>query len=78
MPRQIAYLSEAARINALIFAYDDDTYDRPQELEPLRKVASLTVLPFNACQTGHRTVFTDCFRRNAKAQIVAFIRNNLK
>lgn len=77
-PQQIAYLSSALLINALIFAFNDDTFDRPEELAPLKAVPGLRIVPFSDCEGGgHRTAYTACFRRAARPQVEAFIKARL-
>jgi pimeloyl-ACP methyl ester carboxylesterase len=48
-PQQTAYLRQAKRIDALIFAYSDDDFDRPSELAPLESIPGVRVLAFDAC-----------------------------
>jgi pimeloyl-ACP methyl ester carboxylesterase len=77
-PQQIAYLAGAPRIDALIFAFDDDTFDRPEDLAPLRGVPGLRIVAYNDCAGGgHRTVYTACFRQSARQQIEAYIKARL-
>ena len=77
-PAQTAYLREAKRIEALIFAYSDDDFDRPSELEPLQSIPGLRVLAFDACQRGHGTTYSECFREGAKVEIEDYIKSRLK
>lgn len=77
-PAQIAYLRGAKRIEALIFAYSDDDFDRPSELAPLQSIPGLRVLAFDACQRGHGTTYSDCFRDGAKVEIEDYIKTRLK
>jgi pimeloyl-ACP methyl ester carboxylesterase len=77
-PQQIAHLARAPRIDALIFAYVDDTFDRPQELEPLKGVRGLRIVAFADCEgSGHRTTYTACFRHAARQQIERYIKGRL-
>jgi len=77
-PAQTAYLRQAKRIEALIFAYSDDDFDRPSELAPLESIPGVRVLAFDACQRGHGTTYTDCFREGAKIEIEDYIKTRLK
>ena len=77
-PQQTAYLREAKRIDALVFAYSDDDFDRPSELVPLQSIPGLRVLAFDACQKGHGTTYSDCFRQGAKIEIEDYIKTRLK
>lgn len=76
-PQQTKYLREAKRIDALIFAYSDDDFDRPRELATLETVPGLRVLAFDACEAGHGTTYTECFRARAKAEIERYIQARL-
>lgn len=77
-PRQTAYLRQAKRIDALIFAYSDDDFDRPSELAPLESIPGVRVLAFDACQKGHGTTYSDCFREGARVEIEDYIKARLK
>lgn len=77
LPRQIAYLRQAPRLDALIFAYDDDDFERPADLAPLATIPGLHIVPFNACASGHRTAYSDCFRARARNDIDQYIRERL-
>ncbi len=77
-PQQIAYLREANRIEALIFAYSDDDFDRPSELAPLESIPGLRILAFDACGKGHATAYSDCFREGARVEIEDYIKTRLK
>jgi pimeloyl-ACP methyl ester carboxylesterase len=76
-PRQIGELAAAARIEALIFAYDDDTFDRPRELAPLALVRGVRIVAFNRCGEGHGTAHGQCFRQGARRLIEDYIRARL-
>jgi pimeloyl-ACP methyl ester carboxylesterase len=77
LPEQIAYLKEAPRIEALIFAYSDDEFDRPEELAPLAAIKGLRILAFDACQKGHLTTYSECFRTGARVEIEHYIKTRL-
>lgn len=76
-PQQIAHLREAKRIDALIFAYSDDEFDRPSELAPLESVPGIRILAFDACNSGHSTVYSECFRAGARVEIEDYIKTRL-
>lgn len=76
-PQQLSYLAGARRIQALIFAYDDDTFDRPREIAPLARVPGVRIVPFNGCRAGHTTAYTQCFRYGARGQIESYLRARL-
>jgi pimeloyl-ACP methyl ester carboxylesterase len=77
-PAQTAYLREARRIEALIFAYSDDDFDRPSELAPLESIPGVRLLAFDACQGGHGTTYSDCFREGAKVEIADYVKTRLR
>ncbi len=77
-PEQTAYLRQAKRIDALIFAYSDDDFDRPSELAPLESVPGIRLLAFDACKSGHGTTYSECFREGAKIEIEDYIKTRLK
>jgi pimeloyl-ACP methyl ester carboxylesterase len=77
-PQQTAYLRQAKRIDALIFAYSDDDFDRPSELAPLEAIPGVRIIAFDACQKGHSTTYSDCFREGARVEIEDYIKTRLK
>ena len=77
-PAQTAYLKQAKRIDALIFAYSDDDFDRPSELAPLESVPGIRIIAFDACHKGHGTTYSECFREGAKVEIEDYIKQRLR
>ena len=77
-PAQTAYLKQAKRIDALIFAYSDDDFDRPSELAPLETVPGIRIVAFDACHKGHGTTYSECFREGAKVEIEDYIKQRLR
>lgn len=77
-PQQTDYIRQARRIDALIIAYSDDDFDRPAELAPLESIPGVRLLAFDACQRGHGTTYSDCFREGAKVEIEDYIKARLK
>ena len=69
-PRQIKKMVKAKVIKALIFAYDDDKFNRPKELMFLKEKYpnSVEMVSYN-CGNGHDTGFDDC-RFDATKQII--------
>jgi hypothetical protein len=74
---QIAYLRQAPRIDALIFAYSDDEFDRPSDLAPLAAIPGIRILAFDACHSGHGTTYSECFRVGARVEIEHYIKTRL-
>ena len=60
-PRQIKKMIKAKVIKALVFAYEDDPYNRPKELMFLKKKYpnSVEMVGYN-CRKGHNTSYNDC------------------
>jgi pimeloyl-ACP methyl ester carboxylesterase len=77
-PQQTDYLRQAKRIDALIFAYSDDDFDRPLDLAPLEAIPGVRLLAFDACQKGHGTTYSDCFREGARIEIEDYIKARLQ
>jgi pimeloyl-ACP methyl ester carboxylesterase len=77
LPKQMEFMTQARVLNALIFAFPDDDYDRPQELAPLASISGVTLVAFQDCQGGHLTAFTACFRGKARETIEAYIRSRI-
>jgi hypothetical protein len=60
-PRQVKEMIEAKKIKALIFAYEDDAFNRPKELNFLKEKYPDTVeLVGYKCGNGHSTINNDC------------------
>jgi pimeloyl-ACP methyl ester carboxylesterase len=76
-PRQITYLRQAKRIDALILSYSDDSYDRPEDLAPLESIPGLRILAFDVCGAGHGTTYTECFRTGARVEIEDYLKQRL-
>lgn len=69
-------------MRALIFAFDMDSYERPEDLAPLATLPGVTFagLPSDridglACdgRRAHTTVFRECFRQTQRGRMVEFI-----
>jgi pimeloyl-ACP methyl ester carboxylesterase len=77
-PAQTAYVKQAKRIDALIFAYSDDDFDRPSELATLESVPGIRIVAFDACRRGHGTTYSECFREGARVEIENYIKTRLR
>ncbi len=73
-PRQIADIAAAPRIEALIFAHDDDAFDRFEDLRFLGAIPGVSLVALNDCAAGHVTLYTPCFRERAEDTIARYIR----
>ena len=59
-PKMIARMTAQDSMNAIIFAYQDDAYNRPQDLQFLTdKYKDVKIIPQN-CGQGHGTYRQDC------------------
>jgi pimeloyl-ACP methyl ester carboxylesterase len=77
VPEQVAYLRGALRIEALVFAYSDDAFDRPEDLAPLAAIPGLRIVAFDACRRGHGTTYSACFREGARVEIEHYLKQRL-
>ena len=69
-PRQIKKMIKAKVIKALIFAYEDDPYNRPKELMFLKeKYPNSVEMVGYKCRNGHNTAYNDC-RFDTTKQII--------
>ena len=76
-PRQIKQMTQAKTIKALIFAYEDDKFNRPKELNFLpKKYPNSVELVGYKCGKGHYTVQYDCKLSETKKKIKAFFENS--
>lgn len=73
-PKQRAFISGAARLNALVFAYPNDAFNRPQELRFLTRIPGARLVPVTVCQGGHGTTYTACLTEAARDSVRAFVR----
>jgi pimeloyl-ACP methyl ester carboxylesterase len=76
-PLQVAYLRQAKHIEALIFAYSDDPFNRPSDLAPLESIPGIDLIAFDACAHGHGTAYSQCFRTGARVEIEDYIERHL-
>jgi len=76
-PRQVKEMIKAKIIKALIFAYEDDAFNRPQELNFLKEKysASIKLIGYE-CGKGHSTVDEDCKIKKTKEIIKNYFQNS--
>ena len=73
-PRQVKKIISAKSIKALVFAYDDDKFNRTEELMFLKDKSPDTVkLVSYKCGNGHGTYRNDCKLKETKKIISNFI-----
>lgn len=84
--QHVAFLLAADQLHALVFAFDNDTYNPPEDLVFLRAIPGVHFLRLSEqaiagvqCQSpnGHRTVFQDCFMQTQQEVILAYIEARL-
>ena len=76
-PRQVKEMIEAKIIKALIFAYEDDAFNRPKELNFLKeKYPNSIELIGYKCGKGHSTVDNDCKIKKTKKIIKNYFQNS--
>ena len=73
-PKQVKEIESANSIKALVFAYDDDKFNRSKELMFLKKKSPDTVnLVGYKCGEGHNTYRKDCRIEETKKMIKKYI-----
>ncbi|MEL6791856.1 MAG: alpha/beta hydrolase-fold protein [Pseudomonadota bacterium] len=74
-PRQVAELEAAAEIRALVFAYEHDRFNRPEDLAFLPAAHSGARMIAYGCglRRPHMTALNDCRAAETEAAIRAFI-----
>jgi len=76
-PRQVKQMTQAKVIQALIFAYKDDEFNRPKELNFLvEKYPNTVELVGYNCGEGHNTSHNDCRLSKTKKKIKAYFENS--
>lgn len=79
-PAQIKDLTQAPVIKALVFAYPDDPYERPEDLQYLSDQYPATVsMVSNSCNLGnpHMQHLNDCHVAQTQQQIVQYLEKML-
>ena len=78
-PRQVKKMTEVKALKALIFAYEDDAFNRPKELNFLKEKYPNTVeLVGYKCGKGHNTAHNDCKLSKTKKIIKNYFQNSNK
>lgn len=85
--QQEAFLSGAERLDALVYVFERDAFNAPEELAFLDGIPGTRVHHLDdeaidgvRCRRprGHRTAFGDCFRLTQEAAILAYIARQLE
>ncbi|MGE4010804.1 MAG: alpha/beta hydrolase, partial [Alphaproteobacteria bacterium] len=80
--RLAKYIGEAEQIDALVYAFENDKFNRVEDLRFLSRVKGVQFFALQsrevdgvACarQDGHETVYEECFRTTRNAEILNFI-----
>jgi hypothetical protein len=80
--RQAAYIAQAPRLNALVYGFEQDRFEPPQEMAWLRTVPGVTYVTLSGrslngmdCDNKfpHVTVFKDCFRYFQRRRILDYL-----
>jgi pimeloyl-ACP methyl ester carboxylesterase len=78
-PAQIAQIVAGQAINALVFAYSDDAFNRPADLAFLTKAFPRSVtMVTESCGSGHNTLRSDCMLSATSKAIKNYIADRLK
>ena len=84
-PKQIKDMLGASRMDALIFAYDNDAYNRPQDLEflqyhyPLTNHSGVDLVSYDCgLRNAHQTYRKDCRQRLSSKKIAEFIQTQIE
>ena len=73
-PKQINKILQAKKLDFLIFAYEDDPYNRPKDLDFFFKqqILSPKIIGYN-CNRGHLTYRKDCRSKKTYERILHFL-----
>jgi len=76
-PKQINEISKAKRLNFLVFAYEDDPFNRPKDLGFLlnSKTSYPKIVGYN-CNKGHFTYTKDCKSSETSSRILTFFQES--
>ena len=78
-PAHIKKITKAKVIDALVFAYEDDDYNRPEELKFLTEIypKNVNLVGYN-CNNGHLTHINDCKSSETETIILKYIKQQIK
>ena len=76
-PKQISEILEAKRLDFLIFAYDDDPFNRPEDLIVFQKSEKIfpKIIGYT-CNEGHFTYKNDCKSQETYEKILTFFQSS--
>jgi predicted alpha/beta hydrolase family esterase len=82
----VRFMAEAREMNALVYAFDSDAFNSPEDLAFLGDIPGTRLVRLGAqeidgseCDSpdGHQTVFRDCFARTQERVILAYLAERL-
>ena len=82
----VRFMAEARELNALVYAFDSDAFNPPEDLAFLSDIPGIRLVHLGAqeidgiaCDSpdGHQTVFRDCFARTQENVILAYLAERL-
>jgi hypothetical protein len=82
----VHFLAEAREMNALVYAFDSDAFNSPEDLAFLRDIPGVRFVHLGAqeidgirCDSpdGHQTVFRDCFAKTQEEAILEYLAERL-
>ncbi len=76
-PKQVSVILEAEELNFLIFAYNDDPFNRPEDLFVFRETENLSpeIIGYT-CSKGHFTYKNDCKEQETFEKILDFFQSS--
>lgn len=83
-PNQIKEMLKAPSMDALVFAYENDAYNRPQELRflqdsyPLRNTNGVDLISYDCgLRNAHQTFRNDCRQLETTRRIQSFVNSQI-
>ena len=78
VPAHIKKITKAKVIDALVFAYEDDIFNRPEELKFLTEIypKNVNIVGYN-CKNGHLTHINDCKSSETEILILNYINQQI-
>jgi pimeloyl-ACP methyl ester carboxylesterase len=83
-PKQVKDMLGAPRMDALVFAYENDPYNRPQDLQflvqhyPLKNGHGVELVSYGCgLRNAHQTFRNDCRLLSTKAKIIQFLQKQI-
>ncbi len=80
--QQVELLSSSLELNALVYSFENDPYNTPEDLQFLGKIAGVTLLNLSDTEIdgvsctqplSHQTPFKSCFEKTQRGRILGYI-----